>query len=710
MAQDKRTENPMADEETSRKGRRGLRGFVQVSSALAAAGALIGASIVAGGAAASAPAAAPLENPAAATPGEPTPWGSPAGKVPLTGVDMDLTYTNPINLPDMEVDGSSTAMAPTDEAVADVSARMLQILEKPEWTSADGRSLSGLSKSGFTAAGGNFSAIGENAFRTAADFSALNVDGTIYLYASGGLGNEVNSRVVWSTTDYLTWTPHQMNVGLTAPSVVQVGEKFYMGGNWTPFYVADSPTGPWTEIGWPRHLNGRTLSAGDIQFFLDPDDGRLYLVYNLGAPIMGVELDPSDPTKVLSEPVVLFDFDPAQEWQHIGENKQGFTHGYMEGGQMFKVGDTYYVQVVSGGSEHTGYAAGVMSSQSPLGEYSLPEGQVNPIGYGPQSNYPSALYPNAGHGSFVVDDAGNIIFFYTYVIAYETGFERRLGMDTCEVGPTDALSCELSNTPQLAPGQEIDGQSDVGLYNVSTLTSAYWTSSYAPGRTPYYVADRSLATWWQPAEDDEDPTYISGFGNPFYISAAQIQWKEIGHEYTKDNAVQYTLEYRDIESNSWQPLVDRSENTTPYTADYVTFDRVLTHAVRLKITGTTEDVTVGIAELNVFGENHTLVVEKGMIPSDEDEVSVDVQAQARCIAGRTYLVVRALNTDEAPAAIELTTAAGSRQFEEVAVGKNAFHTFSTRQDALEAGTVSVSASIGDRSSTAEAAYEAVNCG
>src|SRR5699024_937148 len=200
------------------------------------------------------------------------------------------------------------AMAQTDEGIADVSARMLPALEKVEWTPADGRSLSGRSQSGFAGPGGNFLGIGANAFRTAADFSALNVDGTSYLYASGGLGNEVDSRVVWSTTDYLTWTPHEMNVRLTAPSVVQVGEKFYMGGNWTPFYVADSPTGPWAELGWPVHLDGRTLSAGDVQFFLDPDDGRLYLVYNLGAPIMGVELDPTDPTKVLSEPVVLFDF------------------------------------------------------------------------------------------------------------------------------------------------------------------------------------------------------------------------------------------------------------------------------------------------------------------------------------------------------------------------------------------------------------------
>jgi hypothetical protein len=238
---------------------------------------------------------------------------------------------------------------------------------------------------------------------------------------------------------------------------------------------------------------------------------------------------------------------------------------------------------------------------------------VNPIGYAPDANYPSALYPNAGHGSFLVDPSGHLIFFYTYVIAYEQGLERRLGVDVCKVSAEGDITCRLSNTPRLAPGKEVSGRDDVGLYNVSTLTSAYWASSYAPGRTPYYGADRSLSTWWQPADTDTAPTYILGFANPYYISAAQIHWKEIGHQFTTKNAVKYTLEYRDITSNTWRPLVDRSGNTTPYTADYTTFDRVLTHAVRLKILGTTENAKVGVQQLNVFGENYTLAREKGMI-------------------------------------------------------------------------------------------------
>jgi hypothetical protein len=45
---------------------------------------------------------------------------------------------------------------------------------------ADGRTLVRQAKAGF-------SVVSENAFRTAADFSPVNVDGTIYLYASGSM-------------------------------------------------------------------------------------------------------------------------------------------------------------------------------------------------------------------------------------------------------------------------------------------------------------------------------------------------------------------------------------------------------------------------------------------------------------------------------------------------------------------------------------------
>ena len=153
-----------------------------------------------------------------------------------------------------------------------------------------------------------------------------------------------------------------------------------------------------------------------------------------------------------------------------------------------------------------------MTSKKPLEKYV--SRSRSPIGYANDTNYPSGLYPNAGHGSFVLDGAGRLMFFYTYVIAYEQGFERRLGMDICDVTRQGTVSCRLSNTPRLAPGKAVSGKDDVGLYNLSTLTSAYWASSYAPGRTPYYTGDRALSTWWQPADTDTAPRVHHGICKP----------------------------------------------------------------------------------------------------------------------------------------------------------------------------------------------------
>ncbi len=120
-------------------------------------------------------------------------------------------------------------------------------------------------------------------------------------------------------------------------------------------------------------------------------------------------------------------------------------------------------------------------------------------------------------------------------------------------------------------------------------------------------------SWLQPADTDTSPTLIVGLANPYNVSAIQLHWKERGVNFTARNAVKYTLEYYNITANVWAPLVDKSANTTALPVDYLTFDEVLTHAIRLEILGTTENVKVGVQQLNVFGENYTLTASKGLL-------------------------------------------------------------------------------------------------
>ena len=96
---------------------------------------------------------------------------------------------------------------------------------------------------------------------------------------------------------------------------------------------------------------------------------------------------------------------------------------------------------------------------------------------------------------------------------------------------------------------------------------------------------------------------ITGFNGVYDVYAVQTNWKEIGSTFTRGNAIQYTLEYFDLDTNDWEILVDKSDNTTPYAVSYdVIPEGVRTIAVRLTILGSTEDIEVGVLDLRAFGD------------------------------------------------------------------------------------------------------------
>ncbi|MGO1339159.1 MAG: hypothetical protein ACTML1_06170, partial [Cellulosimicrobium funkei] len=77
---------------------------------------------------------------------------------------------------------------------------------------------------------------------------------------------------------------------------------------------------------------------------------------------------------------------------------------------------------------------------------------------------------------------------------------------------------------------------------------------------------------------------------------------------------------------------------------------------------------------------------------------------------KAFVAVRALNTGEQPAAIELATPYGSKLFGDVAPGANAYQSFATRAAAVEAGEVTVTVTTPDgEPQQVTAAYDAAAC-
>ena len=186
-------------------------------------------------------------------------------------------------------------------------------------------------------------------------------------------------------------------------------------------------------------------------------------------------------------------------------------------------------------------------------------------------------------------------------------------MDICWLDENGDIHVNITDTPQLAPNLVEDAANaggDLGLNRLCTVGGNYWASSYTDGRTPIYAIDNNVMTWWQPQEDDEQPMYHAGLSGIYDVYAVQLNWKELGKKYTRNNAVQYLLEYFDLDANDWSVIVDASDNTIGRAVEYITIpDGVRTIAVRLTILGTTDGINVGLTGFRIFGENYTMAEE-----------------------------------------------------------------------------------------------------
>ncbi|WP_435738663.1 alpha-L-arabinofuranosidase C-terminal domain-containing protein [Cellulosimicrobium sp. PMB13] len=96
------------------------------------------------------------------------------------------------------------------------------------------------------------------------------------------------------------------------------------------------------------------------------------------------------------------------------------------------------------------------------------------------------------------------------------------------------------------------------------------------------------------------------------------------------------------------------------------------------------------------------------------ELDLDVTAQARCLAGKAYVAVRATNGEDVPVDVTLATPFGTRAVADVAPGKNAYQSFATRAVSVPAGSATVTGTAvvdGDEvTSSVDVAYDALDCG
>ena len=121
----------------------------------------------------------------------------------------------------------------------------------------------------------------------------------------------------------------------------------------------------------------------------------------------------------------------------------------------------------------------------------------------------------------------------------------------------------------------------------------------------------------------------------------------------------------------WHLRLTRSGDTFTgaYSADgetWTTFEQSVTNAAAA-------DARVGLFALGASADTGAPAsFDRFRVVDDEPEpVAVAVTVEPRCLAGKVYLAVRALNEDTVPLAVTLETAFGSKSFAEVAPGASA---------------------------------------
>ncbi len=435
-------------------------------------------------------------------------------------------------------------------------------------------------------------------YRETADPTVIYEGGKWYLYPSCGM-------VYW-TEDFIHWNHEHMepyNCGY-APTVVKHEGKFYLLASSSALYVSDSPMGPFESLGNLKSPAGEDVLCDDPMLFSD-DDGRLYLYCGCGGAISAAELDAKNPVQLLEDLRVMFPYNTADHvWERMGDWNEDGSYSWTEGSWMLKHDGTYYLIYSAPGTEWVTYAMGAYTSRSPMGPWKYMETS-------PFIIKREGIVKGTGHGSVVEGPGGTYWVFYTCCMCYGGKFERRIGYDPLGFDADgNIMPVHVSETPSFAPGviENPHISNSAGLVPLTQHRDCE-ESSAAPGRDGLYAIDDSMITWWQPADDDSDPTLtvflsVDNTTRGLDIYSARIIWRDVGLDVKKGylpGPFGYKIEAEDMDGN-WYCVLDKSRNTEDMNIDYNPVKKMRAKTVRLRICSHPEHIKPGVVNFSVFGK------------------------------------------------------------------------------------------------------------
>lgn len=439
--------------------------------------------------------------------------------------------------------------------------------------------------------------------REAADPCAEFFKGYCYMFASKSSGYwRSKDMVVW---DYIAATSIPI-INDYAPTVMIMNGEMYLTTSSddrpTRIFRTSTPEdgNSWKEVDLDQSI--RNCHQHDPCLFLD-DDGRVYFYYGCSDkdPIVGMELDPKNKFKIVSDIKVLIEHHQKEYgWEQQGADNETGNPGWNEGPAMIKVNGKYYLQYAGNGTQFRTYADGCYVSDNPLGPFKYVE------------DSPFCLKPNgfigaAGHGHTFKDPDGNYWHVASMIVGVRHMFERRLGLfpvivDDCGLHAMTAMT----DYPWMIPDKKLKRLDFSPLscgWRLLRATSVRASSSM-DNHIPALVADNKIETWWASSTGEVGEWLCLDLGSVKKVEAIHVNFADEGIvTYTNNVIYRYTIE-GSKDGNKWFVLVDMSNNITDAPHKLILLDK--TKRVRyVRITNRGElPGKFSVMDLRVFGEDN----------------------------------------------------------------------------------------------------------
>ncbi|WP_353481067.1 family 43 glycosylhydrolase [Haliscomenobacter sp.] len=415
----------------------------------------------------------------------------------------------------------------------------------------------------------NFSEWGRH--RATADPVIVNYKGDYYLFSTNQWG-------YWWSSDMLKWNfiprhflrpEHKVYDDLCAPAVGIIGDTMLVFGS---TYGRDFPIWMSTDPKhdkWSEAVHKFDIGGWDPAFFTD-DDGRLY-VYNGSSnafPLKGVELNRKT-LQPMGTRTELYVLRPERfGWQRFGEHMDNtFLNPFMEGAWMTKHNGKYYLQYGAPGTEFSGYADGVIVSNTPLTDNWT--NQSDPLSF-----KPGGFARGAGHGATFQDNWQNYWHVSTIVVAVKNNFERRIGIWPAGFDQNDVMYCNTAfgDYPHYLPEGKADHlKSRFTGWMLLNYQKPVRVSSTLGAHFANFAVDESIKTYWSAASNAAGEWLETDLGEVSTIRAVQINYADQDADVLGKNsgvAHQYIL-YHSKDGKKWEILADKSQNTTDVPHDYI---------------------------------------------------------------------------------------------------------------------------------------------